>query len=273
MAPGLGSNQWFVDQVDATIIKNLQPNIIHPSVTNKVPVPKGNVIQYNEIKGDGLTTYKVEDGTEGQNVVLEFNRKIVTLGERQAVPRIWDNDVQDGQWDKVQQTLEEVGLAMARGINTDFIDTLVDNVPVANQTAADDTWGSDAADPLKNLGDAQALIKGNNGQGNAILCNPTDYNNLRLDPNFMVATGRGDRTVTEGAIDKVYGADIFESTAITQGTALMLNKSMAVNYYERSPFTTELRKPSRLRATDIIAYSRYGFAVVRPNLTAWISGI
>lgn len=274
--PGVGLSPIFVDQIEATIIRSYMPNIIYPSLTNKVPVP-GSVRAYTTIdNGPGLTVQKVTTGGEPPSTTLEFTRHYVAMDEAALAPRIYDNDINDGNWDIIQLTLEEIGRGMAKGMNDDYITALATSVASTSYTtAAGANWSAADADPLKDIVSCVNLISGAgvDATPNALILNNTNYNEMILDPNFMSATARGDRTVTEGAVDKVHDLNVFKTTSLSHGTAYVTHTTEATNYYEREPLTTEIRIPERIRAKDILAWARYAFAVVRGSQVAQLTGI
>jgi HK97 family phage major capsid protein len=280
---GIENFALFTEQVDATIVRAMQPMIVHPDITRKVDVAKGNVREYNKLKVDyPFTVTNLSEGAEFPSNTLEFERKVVVLDEKGIAPRISKRQIEDGEFDVIQLTLEEIGFAMARQMNIDCLQTFDSGVPSGNIVNASAVWGSQTADPLKDVGDAMAKIENYNYTPKAMVMHPKVYNNLRLDPNFMAATARGDRTVLMGDIQTLYGMKILRTTQMKDiagasetnpSKVILCDSDFAANYYERQPLRTEQVDVPKLRAIDIIAYARYAFSVIRPNATAEITGV
>jgi len=276
MGIGVGQSQLFYDTLEAAMVSTLQQKIVYPSLTTHVAAPKGNSFLWTSVK-DRVSIEQVTTGTEGKNVELEFNRNILELTERGAVPRVMDNDINDARWDIIQITLDEVGKAFARAMNTDYVtamNTAVGAIAGTTHTvAAGATWASSSADILNDLKTAMDTAYADDAEVDALVLNPRDYTSMLTQPDFLRATPQGDKALIEGAVDKVFGLNIFPTNAVTRGTVYGTNSKEAVNFYEREPFSTEFRKPSRQRATDIICWARYGFAVIRPQMLFKITGV
>lgn len=267
----LGYSPLFYDTLEANLVGTLQQNIIYPSVTTMITAPKGSSFLWSSVKRR-LTAETITTGTEGESATLEFERNILDLTEKGVTPRIYDNDINDARWDVVQTTLDEVGKAMARAMNEDMVTAIDSAVPATNVVAATNTWASDDADILLDLKNGADTVFDDDGKPDALIMNPTDYTSMWVQPDFLRATQQGDKMLIEGAIDKVLNMSIFTTTAVTAGSVYGLNSQETVNFYEREAFSTEFRKPSRERATDIIAWARYGFAVIRPENLFKITG-
>jgi len=273
----------FTEQVDATIVRALQPLIVHPDITRKVDVAKGNVREYNKLAQDfPYSVTSLSEGAEFPSSTLEFERKVVVLDEKGIAPRISKRQIEDGEFDIIQLTLEEIGFAMARQMNIDCLQTFDTNVPGGNVESATATWDNASADPLKDIGTAMADIENNNYTPKAMVVHPKAYNYLRLDPNFMAATARGDRTVLMGDIQTLYGMKLLRTTQMgnlagvtptAPSKVILCDSDFAANYYERQPLRTEQVDVPKLRAIDIVAFSRYAFSVIRANATAEITGV
>jgi hypothetical protein len=278
MGVGQGQSAMFYDTIEAVVVETLQKKIIYPSLTTPVPSPQGNAFLWTSMSS--ISVDESTTGSSGDNVTLEFTRHILELTERKVVPKIYDNDVNDARWDAVALTTNEIARAFARAMNSDFA-TAVDSAVYTAATSPSATehsvgagaaWNSSDADILGDLKAALDTCYADDGEVDAIMMNPQDYTSMLMQPDFLRATAQGDRALLEGAIDKVFNMSIFTSTTLTRGTVYGLNSKDSVNFYEREPFTTEFARDAKARATDVVCYARYGFAVVRPEHVFEITG-
>ena len=287
---GASNFALFTEQVDATIIREMQPKIVYPEATRKVTVAKGNVREYNQMtETEPIGLNSVSEGGEFDSDVIEFDRKVVTLDEKGSAPRISKRTIEDAEWDIVQITLEEIAFAAARTMNRDFLDTLRAGVPTSspdNSLAATAYWSAATADPLRDISLGLDLIeKQNYSEGRKILItHTTPYSYLRLDPNVARVLNYGDATVLKGkSLPQLYDSSFLITTDLNSGHTgyssldntmmLGLNADYAMNYYERQSLKTEQIDVPKSRAIDIISYLRYAFAVIRPRATLQVTGI
>lgn len=279
----------FTEQVDQNIVRAMQAKIVYDQLSRKVAVDKGNVREYNQMTNDfPISLNKVSEGGEFDASLVEFDRKVVAFDEIGTAPRISKRQIEDGQWDIIQYTLEEVGFAAARQINRDCLETIRSNVPTSspnNVVAATATWDAANADPLRDISKSLQTIEAKNyGDGKKFLVlNPQAQQYLRLDPNVSRVLNYGDATVLkENKLPQLFDVNILTTTDLASNTGwtslnanigLMVNADYAMNYYERQPLKTEQIEVPKTRAVDVVAYMRYAFAVIRPNATSEITGL
>jgi len=279
----------FTEQVDATIIRSMQPKSIYPEIVRKVSVNKGNVREYNKITSDTpISMNKVSEGSEFEASTVEFDRYVVSFDEVGTAPRLSKRTIEDAEWDQVQIFLEEIGFAAARTINNDCLEVLRAGVPTSSpdhSVAATALWSAATADPLKDLSLGLATIEANDyGDGRLYgIMHSTPMAYLRLDPNVSRVMNYGDASVLKGkSLPEIFGMKFLTTNSLTSQTGwanlantmvLGLNADYALNYYERQPLQTEQIDVAKSRAIDVIAYMRYNFASVRPNATFQITGV
>lgn len=279
----------FTEQVDATIVRAMQPKIVYDQLSRRVGVTKGNVREYNQTTTDfPVSMTKVSEGGEFDAEVVEFDRQVVAFNEVGAAPRISKRQIEDGEWDIIQITLEEIGFAAARTVNRDCLEAVRANVPSSspnNVVTATAAWSAATADPLRDISLAKEKLEQKNyGDGKKFLIiNPNPAAYLRLDPNVSRVMYYGDATVLKGNIlPQLYDVNILSTTDLASATGwtslastfgLLVNADYAINYYERQALSTEQVEVPKGRAVDVIAYMRYAFAVIRPNATSRISTI
>ena len=280
----------FTEQVDATIIREMQPKIIYPEITRKVSVDKGNVREYNKMTDiEPVTLNRVAEGGEFENAVVEFDRQVVALDEIGSAPRISKRLIEDAEWDVVQITLEEIAFAAARTLNRDCIETLRAGVPTSspdNSNAATAYWSAANADPLRDISLIVETIEAQNyGDGRKyMIMHPRPLAYLRLDPNVARVLNYGDATVLKGKqLPEVYDTQILKTTdlnssltgysSLSYTMVLGLNADYGMNFYDRQPLKTEQIDVAKSRSIDIVTYLRYAFAVIRPRATFQITSV
>lgn len=286
---GAGNFALFTDQVDETVVRAMQPLIIYDKVSRKVGVSKGNVREYNQMTADEpITMSKVSEGGEFLNATVEFDRKVVAFDETGTAITISKRLIEDAEWDVVQYHMEEAGFAAARTINRDCLESIRANVPTSlpdNSTPAVAAWSAAGADPIRDISLLVERLESNNyGQGTKYLViHPTPGAYLRIDPNVSRALNYGDATVLKGdKMPQLFDVNILRTsdlksqtgyTSLANTMALLVNADYAMNYYERQPLTVEQENIPKTRSIQIIPYMRYGFAVIRPNATAQLTGM
>ena len=264
---GGGSTQnyeLFTSQVDATIIKPMQANVVNGKCTRLVPVGIGNTREYNT-QDNNFSFTKFAEGNEITGDNLEFTRNVIAFDELGIAPRINKRFIEDAEWDIVTLTLEEIGFAAARQLNEDFLTSLNGSVPGAHTLAGSD-WSSANADPLGDLGTVLGYIEADEfGTSPKWILHPTNYREMTMDANFL-------STLTSGKADSIAG-ELLRTTAQTAGTAHLIDSDWAMNFYDRKGLTIEQVDIPRRRQMDIVAYMRYGYAVIRSNALGKLTGL
>ena len=279
----------FTEQVDATIVRAMQPKVVYPEITRKVTADKGNVREYNKLTEDEpISMTKVSEGSEFDADLIEFDRYVVSFDEVGAAPRISKRLIEDAEWDVIQLYLEEIGFSAARTMNNDCLETLRAGVPTSspdNSVAASALWSASNADPLKDLSLGVNTIENSNyGDGRKyVACHPEAMAYLRLDPNVSRVMNYGDATVLKGKkLPEIFDLNFLTTTALKSQTGwsslaktmvLGLNADYALNFYERQALRTEQIDVAKSRAVDLIPHMRYAFASIRPNATFQITGV
>ena len=286
---GIGSFALFTEQVDATIVREMQPRIVYPDITRRVGVDKGNVREYNKMtEQEPIALDTVSEGAEFNSEVIDYDRYVVAFDEIGTAPRISKRLIEDAEWDVVQIMLEEIGFAAAKKANRDCLETLRAGVPTSspdNSVAATALWSAADADPLRDISLGLETIEAQNyGTGRkTVIMHPEAFAYLRLDPNISRVMNYGDATVLKNnKPPQLYDTNIMVTTDLATHTGyssiaktmlLGLNADFAMNYYERQPLKTEQVDVAKSRAIDIVTYMRYAFAVIRDRATFQVTGV
>lgn len=269
----------FKEQVDDTIVKALQPKIIYP-LLGKVYPANGPVVEYNTT--DSWLSPEIEsESGEYPSAVMQFTRNFATIKDLGVAPRIPINWIKDARWDLVNDHIEQIGFGIARYINSDFLTAL--NVFVAGGTYAGQTytaptnhvttatalWSASAADIIKDISDALAVLEADDaGDGRKFLVlHPSAFKYLRTDPNLLKFLNYGNADlIQKGIYPTPFGVDILVTSQAATTYGLLINVDLAaIRYYEREPLTVEIEKAARSKHIDIVAYIRYAVACARPK--------
>lgn len=251
---------------------------------------------YTWMRERGFEAVEIEEGSEIPSRRGEYEKFILKVKKIAVRPSITNEMIEDSKWDVMARNLDMATEAMARLEDKKIINTMIMGVPNGSViTSGVGGVGEKVADHYIQMGDepangtlswesiarARVLLRKEFKVPNTMLINPTQmYDLLTGEGDFIGNTERAYMVLPEhirnammtGVIGNIGGMSVIVSSEMTEGMALIFDRSKYMVFAERRPLMVEKFNDILRDMQDIVMTQRFAVGPMDRNSAVLLTG-
>jgi len=251
---------------------------------------------YTWMRERGFEAVEIEEGSEIPSRRGDYEKFVLKVKKIAVRPSITNEMIEDSKWDIMARNLDMATKAMARLEDRKIIHVMLMGVPNGSAiTKGVGGIGEQVADHYIQMGDepengvlswesiarARVLLRKEFMTPNTMLINPTQmYDLLTGEGDFIGSTERAYMVLPEhirnammtGVIGNIGGMSVIVSSEMTEGMALIFDRSEFMVFAERRPLMVEKYNDILRDMQDIVMTQRFAVGPMNRNAAVLLSG-